>query len=202
MQLFIRIDPCQAQMTKASRNKRDAGHAAVSPHHVGGSPGSDQHPAHPPAFLDHPACVQSTDGKVWTAPSVPCNADCHGSCFYFMPFQQALVLGSGQGDCPSSRARPAGPSGWSRAWAGTASSLPSALGAAHRQTRRLASSLCTTALSLEGPWCPPSAPDNAQAPSSWRGAGAAPLPAGWVRSQGGQGGKCRRVPTLLRPWAA
>ena len=81
-----------------------------------------------------------------------------------MPFQQSLVQGSDQGDCPSSRALPAGPSGRSRPWSDAASSLPSALGAAHGHTRRLVSSLCKIALSPPWSLVPTQPPTHFQGP--------------------------------------
>ena len=198
MQLFVRIDPCRAQMTKASRNKRDVGHAAISPHHVGGSAGSDQHPPHPPAVLDHPACIQTADSDkceqrllfhVTPTAMIPASISCHSNSHWSkaaikvtVPRPEPCLLGlqGGQGlgqtqplRCHQRLVQPTDiPEGWSPHSAKSPSPL-------------------------HGPWYPPNPRHTSKAPSSWQGAGAAPLPAGWVGSQGG-----RRVPTRLRPWAA
>lgn len=177
-------------MTKASRNKRDVGHTAVSPHHVGSSPGSDQRPLRPLAFLDHPACIQSADSEkcqqsfllhVTPSTMIPASISCHSNrCWsraaikVTVPRPESCLPGlrGGQG-----LGRPSLLTAVS-AWC---SPQTNPEGRSPRSAK--------SRFPHEGPRCPPSRPTHtSQAPSSWRqswqGAGAAPLPAGWAGSQG------------------
>lgn len=85
-----------------------------------------------------------------------------------------------------------GPSGWSRAWAGTASRR-------QRLVQPTANPVAGLPYSAHRPsplWVPgahPAPPDNAQAPSSWRVLGVS-LQGGC--GPGGQGGSAGRAPTL------
>lgn len=165
MQLFVQIDPCRAQMTKASRNKRDVGHAAISPHHVGGSPGSDQHPPHPPAFLDHPACIQTADSEkreqrllfhVTPTAVIPASISCHPNSHWSKaaikvtvprpePCLPGLQGGQGLGQTQPLRChqRLVQPTDIPEGWSPHSAKSPSP---------------------LQGPWYPPNPPTHFQGP--------------------------------------